>query len=64
LDTLLKEIREGRIYVRKNEEGDLKSYWNKEKRGYCKLKVEAPARTLWRTGFGRGYGPAVRQTTR
>jgi hypothetical protein len=35
----------------------------KEKRRYCKLKEEALDRTLWRTRFGRGYGPVVRQTT-
>ena len=34
----------------------------KEKRGYCKLKEEAVARTVWRTWFGRGCGPVVRQT--
>jgi hypothetical protein len=34
----------------------------KEKRGYWKLKEEALDRTLWRTPFGRGYGPVVRQT--
>jgi hypothetical protein len=34
----------------------------KEKRGYCKLKKEALDRTLWRTRFGRVYGPDVRQT--
>jgi hypothetical protein len=34
----------------------------KEKRGYCKLKEEVLDRTLWRTHFGRGYGPVVRQT--
>jgi hypothetical protein len=26
------------------------------------LKEEALDRTLWRTRFGRGYGPVVRQT--
>jgi hypothetical protein len=30
---------------------------------YCKFKAEALDRTLWRTRFGRGYGPVVRQTT-
>jgi hypothetical protein len=35
----------------------------KEKRRYWKLKDEALDRTLWRTRFGRGYGPVVRQTT-
>jgi hypothetical protein len=34
----------------------------KENTGYCKLKEEALDRTLWRTRFGRGYGPVVRQT--
>jgi hypothetical protein len=34
----------------------------KEKRRYCKLKEEALDRTLWRTRFGRDYGPVVRQT--
>jgi hypothetical protein len=35
-----------------------------EKRRYWKLKEEALDRTLWRTRFGRGYGPVVRQTTK
>jgi hypothetical protein len=35
----------------------------KEIRRYWKLKEEALDRTLWRTRFGRGYGPVVRQTT-
>jgi hypothetical protein len=26
------------------------------------LKEEAQDRTLWRTQFGRGYGPVARQT--
>jgi hypothetical protein len=34
----------------------------KEKRGYWKLKEEALGRTLWRTRFGRGYEPVLRQT--
>jgi hypothetical protein len=33
-----------------------------EAREYWKLKVEALDRTVWRTRFGRGYGPVVRQT--
>jgi hypothetical protein len=33
-----------------------------EKRRYCKLKEEALDSTVWRTRFGRGYGPVVRQT--
>jgi len=34
----------------------------KEKTGHWKLKEEALDRTVWRTSFGRGYGPVVRQT--
>jgi hypothetical protein len=34
----------------------------KEKRRYWKLKGEALDGTLWRTRFGREYGPVVRQT--
>jgi hypothetical protein len=34
----------------------------KDKRRYWKLKEEALDRTQWRTRFGRGYGPVVRQT--
>jgi len=36
----------------------------KERRGYSYLKEEALDRTMWRAGFGRGFGPVVRQTTR
>jgi len=35
----------------------------KERGGYCHLKEEAVDRTVWRAGFGRGFGPVVRQTT-
>jgi hypothetical protein len=35
----------------------------KEMREYWKLKDEALDHTLWRTRFGRGHGPAARQTT-
>jgi hypothetical protein len=35
----------------------------KEVGGYWKLKEEALDNTLWRTGFGRGYGPVVRLWT-
>ena len=33
-----------------------------EAMGCWKLKEEAPDRNLWRTGFGGGCGPVVRQT--
>jgi hypothetical protein len=46
------------VFTRKQLLDDLK-----EKRIYWKLKEEALDRTLWRTRFGRGYGPVVGQTT-
>jgi len=36
----------------------------KERRAYSLLKEEALDRTVWRAGFGRGFGPVVRQTAR
>jgi hypothetical protein len=35
----------------------------KEARRYWKLAEETQDRTLWRTQFGRGYGPVTSQTT-
>ena len=36
----------------------------KERRGYSHLKEEALDRAMWRAGFGRGFGPIVRQTAK
>jgi hypothetical protein len=36
----------------------------KERRGYLHLSEEALDRTVWRAGFGRGFGPVVRQTAK
>jgi len=36
----------------------------KERRGYSHLKEETLDRTEWRAGFGRGFGPVVRQTAK
>jgi hypothetical protein len=36
----------------------------KEMRGYSNLKEEALNHTMWRAGFGRDFGPVVRQTDR
>ena len=33
-----------------------------ERRVYCKQEEEELDYTLWRTRFGRGYGPVVRLT--
>jgi hypothetical protein len=34
----------------------------KERRGYSHLKEVAVDRAMWRAGFGRGFGPVVKQT--
>jgi len=36
----------------------------KERRGYSHLKEEPLDCTMWRTRFGRDFGPVVRQTTK
>jgi hypothetical protein len=36
----------------------------KERRGYSHVKEEALDRPMWRAGFGRGFGPVVRQTAK
>jgi len=36
----------------------------KERTGYSHLNEEALDRTMWRAGFGKGFGPVVRQTTK
>jgi hypothetical protein len=36
----------------------------KTRRGYSHLKEEAVDRSMWRAGFGRGFGPVVRQTSK
>jgi len=36
----------------------------KKRMKYCHSKEEALDRTIWRAGFGRGFGPVVRQTTK
>ena len=54
---------EGRIQVtgRRGRRRKQQLYGFKETRGTRKMKEEATARALWRTHFGRGYGPVVRQ---
>jgi hypothetical protein len=36
----------------------------KEMRGYSHLNEEALDRTMWRAGFGRGFGPVLRETAK
>jgi hypothetical protein len=66
---LLKHMIEGKLEARIEMTGR-RGRWRKqllddlkEKRRYWKLKEETIARTLWRTRFGTGYVPVVRQTT-
>ena len=37
---------------------------HKDGTGYSHLKEECLYRTKWRAGFGRGFGPVVRQTAK
>jgi hypothetical protein len=66
---LLKHVIEGKLEGRIDMTGRRGRRRNqllddlKEKKRYWKLKEEALDRTLWRTRFGRGYGPVVRQIT-
>jgi hypothetical protein len=66
---LLKHVIEGEIYGRIEVTGR-RGRRRKQlldgltgKRVYWEFKGTALDRTLWRTRFGRGYGPVVRQTT-
>ena len=36
----------------------------KDRRRYSYLKEEALDSTMWRAGFGRGFGPVVRQAAK
>jgi hypothetical protein len=56
---LLGEKTEGRIQGEKRCRQVRDDF--KETRGYWNLKEGAPDSTLWRTRFGRGYGPVVRK---
>jgi hypothetical protein len=62
---LLSHIIEGKIIGTRRRGRSHKQLLDdlKEARRYCKLKEEAQDHTLWRTQFGRGYGPVARQTT-
>jgi hypothetical protein len=69
MSCLLKQITEGKIegmtemMGRRGRRGKQLLDYLKAKRGYWKLKEEALDRTVWRTRFGRGHGPGLRQTT-
>ena len=55
----------GGIEVTRRAEEDVGSYWMTLRQGEdTLLKEEALYHTMWRAGFGRGFGPVVRQTTK
>jgi hypothetical protein len=54
---------EGRIEHGEDEGEDVSSLWMTVRKGADTVnKEEALDRTVWRTGFGRGCGPVIRQT--
>jgi hypothetical protein len=59
---VLKHSIEGRIEVTGRQRRRRKEQLDdvKENRRYWSLKEEALDRTVWRTRFGRGYGPVAR----
>jgi hypothetical protein len=67
---LLQQVIEGKIKgrievrgIRGRRRRKLLNYL-KERRGYSHLEAEALDRTMRRAGFGRGFGPIVRQTAK
>jgi hypothetical protein len=67
INCLLQQVIEGKIKggieVTGRRRRKLLEYL-KERRGYSHLNEEALDRTMWRAGFGRGFGPVVRQTAK
>jgi len=61
---LVKHVFEGRIELKGRRRRRCKKLLDdlKERTGYWKLKEGAPYLTLWRTRFGRGYEPVVKQS--
>jgi len=65
---LLQQVSEGKIKVGIEVTGRQRKRRRKllddlkERRGYSHLKEGALDCTMWRAGFGRGFGPVVRQT--
>jgi hypothetical protein len=53
------EVKGTRERIRRKLMDDLK-----ERRGYSHLEEEALDHTMWTAGFGRGFGPVVRQTAK
>jgi hypothetical protein len=65
VNCLLKHVMEGKIDVKRRRGRRCKQLLDdlEERSGYWKLKGEALDGSVWRIRFGRGCGPAARQTT-
>jgi hypothetical protein len=63
---LLEQVTEGKIKRGIEVTGRRRKLLDdlKERRGYSHLKEEALDHTMWGAGFGRGFGPVVRQTAK
>jgi len=63
LSRVIERVIEGRVEVTERRGRRRKQLLDdlKEKGVYWKLKGEALGRTVWKTGFGRGYGPVLRR---
>ena len=63
---LLQQVIEGKIKGGIEVTGRCRMLLNglKERRGCSHLKEEALDCTMWRTHFGRGFGPIIRQTAK
>jgi hypothetical protein len=66
LQRVIKGKIQGRIEVRGRQGRRRRKLLDdlKERRGYSHLKEKALDRTMWRTRFGRGFGPVIRQTAK
>ena len=65
LKHVIEEKIERRIDWREDEEEGVIGYWMtlRRREDIGNLKKETLDRTVWRTRFGTGYGPVLRQTT-
>jgi hypothetical protein len=61
---LLQRVIEGKVKGRRGRRRRKLLDDLKDRREYSHLKEEALDLTVWRTSFGRGFGPVVRQTVK
>jgi hypothetical protein len=60
---MLRQVIDGKIEGKGRRRRRHKQVLNDLKEKILEFEKEALDRSLWRTHFGRGYGPVVRQTT-